>query len=89
MEHLEQYKEGIAKVRTAEWELTMLAAAFDRTGNVIVATELRTLASQLADGINEIGAAFSTELDRGFRQAQQHSATVLEAVLAGVQVGRA
>lgn len=87
-QHLERFHAGLEAIRSMEWRLRGLAAAFVRTGNAAVADELFEVAAQLAAASDTVDAAFATELDRGFRQAQQHSATVLEAVLAGVVISR-
>lgn len=87
-EHLKQFHGGADRICCVHWRLSDLSAAFRRVGNEGVAAELYALSDQLTEGLTAMDDAFAEEINRSFRQAQQHSATVLEAVLAGVFVGK-
>lgn len=86
MMDIERFCRGIERIDRVQWELTTLASAFVRTGNHPISEELFSMAADLDKAKADMQTAWSTELDRAFLNAQQHSATVLKAALAGVTI---
>lgn len=86
--HITSFGEASQTIRAVPSEIDDLATACDRVGDMLLARELREAVQRIDSARDVMDQAFSTELDRGFKQAQQSSATMLEAVFAGVQIGK-
>lgn len=88
MSHIDTFHMASRELLDVQYALFDLARAFERTGNLVVASELDSHVERIREANTRMDKAFGAELDRGFKQAQLSSNTMLEAVLAGVVVGR-
>lgn len=71
-----------------ELQLANLARAFARIGNETLETELWEYADKLFDIRTVLGDALAQISDERYRDSQLNSRTILEATLAGVQLGK-
>jgi len=68
-------------------ELVLLAQSFERVGNSDIAKELRWYARLIIDSKNQMTEAYHDEINRGYKAAQENTANIFQAVLAGIKMG--
>lgn len=75
---------SLGLARTVKRELEVLSAAFSMTGNSLVAEKLCELAPLCEDAAREVRKAHHDDTMRQLREAEQGSAQLFKAVMAGV-----
>lgn len=75
--------DGIGSVSTAAYQLRELAAAFDRTGNLQCASELRALADDLTTASMQIRDGYVADINRQVAVAEAGTRNMINAALAG------
>ncbi len=71
-----------------ERELEELGMAFSRTGNQFMGQKLYRMSEVLAEARRRVNRATSREINRQFHEAQERSATILRAALAGGELAK-
>jgi len=86
MSWLTEYQEGKRKIRHIIWYLNNLSDLLDEVGNDKLAYRVSMIHSDLIDAYKQIDDAVTKNLDDQYRQAQESSANVLKACLAGAKI---
>jgi hypothetical protein len=86
MSWLTEYQEGRKRVERAIWNLNNLSNLLDEVGNDKLAYRISMIHDNLMEAHVQIDKAVMGNLDSQYKQAQQSSANVLKACLAGVKL---
>jgi len=87
-EWLHEVFQSIESLQGIGYQLQSLAQAFYRTGNDRVSEDLQFFSTAILEHTKAFRDLVGEEIHDGHRQAQEMSATVLKAALAGCLLGR-
>jgi hypothetical protein len=83
---LDTFRESMRMFSNISDDLHGIAQAFYRTGNKVMYHELSGMANQITFLTEHLGDTHSAELDRQLQLAQESSAGILKACIAGTQI---
>ena len=87
-EYLDAIHEADQELYLTSTALRYLGGAFYQTGNETVGLKLSQLADRIDAANAQIRGAVSQELNRSVQQAQENSATLVQGVMAGIELGQ-
>jgi len=82
------HRKNAERVVNISYALLDLSHAFRMVGNETIASELKYYAVSLEKAQKGMRDSVSTSIDQAYKQAQDMSATILNATLTGIKLGQ-
>lgn len=88
MSHTQKISDQRKVISDVAFELALLGDAFAKTGNLVMAKRLSAFSDTLDGASEQIGVLVLQDIQERYHGAQENSALLLKAVLAGSQLAK-